>query len=321
MDVSVVIPCYNSERTIEGCLGALLNQNYRNYEIIVVDDGSTDKTSEIVKKFISKRVKYVYQHNQGPAAARNHGWKEARGRYILFTDSDCFPRKNWITEMIKPFKDKRVGAVGGTYETLNKDKRIAEWVGLEIEYRHNQMPRFIDFAGSYSLAVRKEVLEEVGGFDTRFRRASGEDNDLCYRIRERGYLIYFNRKAVVGHFHPDSLLKYLKSQMIHAYWRVYLYKKHPNMFKGDRYTGASTHLQGPLYLLMWISGILSIFLYWILPIFLILLTLSVIIHIPFTVWAVRKTRKISDIGILGFSFLRSSAWALGMIGGMRFISF
>ena len=98
MLVSVIIPAYNEENTIESCLNSLLNQTIgkESYEVIVVDDGSTDSTSEIIKRY---PVKLFRQGNSGPATARNLGAKNSSGEIILFTDADCVAEPNWIEEM------------------------------------------------------------------------------------------------------------------------------------------------------------------------------------------------------------------------------
>jgi len=101
--ISVIIPVYNAEKLIADCLIALLNQNidFSKYEIIVVDDGSSDNTAKIVEIF--KDVQLIIQKNRGPAAARNEGVRHAKGDIVVFTDSDCIPNKNWIEQMIMPF--------------------------------------------------------------------------------------------------------------------------------------------------------------------------------------------------------------------------
>ncbi|MBI5205634.1 MAG: glycosyltransferase family 2 protein [Nitrospirae bacterium] len=104
--VSVVIPAYNAQKTIAACLDSLMKQDYPgDYEVIVVDDGSSDSTPDIISGY--ERVRLMKQANAGPAAARNKGAMDAKGEIILFTDSDCVPEGNWITEMMAPFKDNK----------------------------------------------------------------------------------------------------------------------------------------------------------------------------------------------------------------------
>ena len=139
MKVSVIVPAYNAQKTIGQCIDALLAQTYprESYEVIVVDDGSTDGTADVVKAY---PVKYLYQRNQGPATARNIGVREAQGEIILFTDSDCVPFDNWIAEMTKPFEDKEVVAVKGAYKTRQKSM-TARFAQLEFEERFEMLKK------------------------------------------------------------------------------------------------------------------------------------------------------------------------------------
>ena len=241
--ISVIIPAYNSEKTIGDCLEALLNQNYpsEEYEIIVVDDGSTDRTREIVKSF--RRVRLIEQKHRGPAAARNLGVKKSKGSIILFTDSDCIPSKDWIKYMVEPFKNKDVVGVQGTYRTYNKESMIARFAGYEIEERHKKMKREIDFVGTFSAAYRKHIFETFGGFDTSFSMASGEDSELSFKMSDAGLRMVFQPKAIVYHRHPDSLKKFLRQKFWRGYWRVPLYLKHKKKFLRHSYTPRSLLLE------------------------------------------------------------------------------
>lgn len=123
--VSVIIPTYNAERTLRQCLDSVMNQTYKNYEVIVVDNGSVDKTKEVIGEFQKKdgRIKYLFEARRGRGAARYAGEINAKGSVILTTDSDCIVPKNWIKEMIKPIIKNRQKAVQGTI----KSKVINYW--------------------------------------------------------------------------------------------------------------------------------------------------------------------------------------------------
>ena len=152
------------------------NQSSKNYEIIVVDDGSKDNTLNIVKKF--RGVKLIKQIHKGPASARNLGVKHSKGGVVLFTDADCVPNKDWINNMVQPFKDKKIVGVVGTYKTLNKDSLIARFTGYEIMERHKKLKkeRYTDFIGTYSAAYKKIFFLKFGGFDEKFSTSYGEDS-------------------------------------------------------------------------------------------------------------------------------------------------
>lgn len=225
MKASVIIPAYNAEKTLKKCLKALKNQSFKDFETIVVDDGSKDSTREIAKEF--KNVKLLEQANAGPAKARNRGAKVASGEIIIFTDSDCIPERNWLEEMIKPFEDNEISGVQGRYKS-SQSSLIARIIQLEIEKSYSKMQKrkFIDFIGTYSAAYKKKVFEKMNGFDTSFPIASGEDTDLSFRISAAGYSMVFNQKAIVSHTHPESLSKYLKIKFSRAFWRTKIYKRH-----------------------------------------------------------------------------------------------
>lgn len=240
--VSVIVPAYNASATIGQVLEALSKQNcFQPFEVIVVDDGSTDNTADIVNSFAP--VKYIRQDNAGPASARNLGAKLALGEYLAFTDSDCIPHEDWISQLMAGFtvgagsKPACTGVVAGSYGIANPRSTLARCVYKEILWRHqNLMPDFPNSFGSYNFCVKKNVFDAVGGFNTDYRSASGEDNDLSYKIIQSGWRIYFQRKALVDHYHPTLVLKYLKEQYRHGFWRLKIYRDHPRMMRGDDYT-------------------------------------------------------------------------------------
>jgi glycosyltransferase involved in cell wall biosynthesis len=244
MKIAVVVGVYNEEKHIADLLEALLNQNRLPDEIVIVDDGSKDKTAEIIKDCASKNpiVKYIYQKNSGPAAARNNAWKNSTADICIFTDGDCVPEKNWIQELIKPLDDEKVGGVAGAYKTINKESILARFIGLEIEWRYSKVKNEIQAHGTYNLAVRKKVLEEIGGLDESYPVPSGEDWDMTYKISKR-YELIFVRSAVVGHYHPEKFWWYMKNQVRRAFDRIKVYKDHPEMKKGDNYTPPYTKYQ------------------------------------------------------------------------------
>lgn len=237
MKYSVVIPVYNGEKTLRVCLEALQKQTVgrEEYEIIVVNDGSTDGSANIAK---SCSDLYLYQLNQGPAAARNAGAFKARGDIILFTDSDCEPMQNWIEEMVRPFQSNPdVVGVKGAY--LSKQKEImARFVQIEYETRYEFMKQYeyIDFIDTYAAAYKKEVFFEFNGFDSDFPIAMTEDTELSYRIAAAGYKMVFNPDATVYHHHPTSFLYYLKRKYRAAYWRMLAVKKNREKIGGDTHT-------------------------------------------------------------------------------------
>lgn len=287
MKASVVIPAYNAEKTIGKCLDSLQSQSFKDFEAIVVDDESNDRTAEAAKKFPKARV--LRQKHAGPAVARNFGTREAKGGIVVFTDSDCVLDRDWLAEMLKPFDDASIVGVQGSYKS-NQKEIVARLIQLEIENRHEKMAnkKDIDFMGTYSAAYRKSVFMEMKGFDESFPIASGEDTDLSFRINEAGYRMVFNPKAIVFHRHPTSLLKYLKVKFFRAYWRTKVYKRHKAKMVNDAYTSNLIKVQIALFLLgiflAAFSVLVPIYLNWTLLVF-ALLFLSTL---RFATWAIAR---------------------------------
>lgn len=315
MDASVIVPAYNSEKTISSCIGALLVQKTNNtFEIIVVDDGSTDSTPIIAKSF-GQKIRYFRQKNSGPAKARNFGAKKARGKVILFTDSDCIPEKNWLDKMLAPFDDKEVAAVQGAYKTKQKGL-VAIFGQLEIEHRYELMKKSkqLDWVGSYSAAYKKEIYKKMGGFDESFPIASGEDSELSYKIQESGQKIIFNPNAIVYHTHPEKLYKYLKVKFFRAYYRPKMYSKHKTKMVKDSYTPQTLKLQ----ILCFYAAILGAIVIFISTFGIWIIIASIIGHLilglEFFAFCLKKDKKVAILSpfILG---LRSIVFGLGLIWG------
>ena len=312
--VSIVIPAYNAAFTIANCIQACLAQDYpqERLEIIVVDDGSRDTTKAIATRF---PVKYIYQENSGPAQARNEGWRAAGGEIACFTDSDCIPDTDWISRLVANYTCDEIGGVGGTYGIANSDSLLAVCIHEETVQRHLHIPRYVDYLGSFNLSYRKQVLQEVGGFDESYRIASGEDNDLAYRIMKRGYKLVFDRDAVVAHHHPSNLIRYLRQQFWHGYWRMKLYRNHPDMARGDTYGGLADFIQPPLALAT-LCLVPIVFLLHIAYLLFALLIVGMTLQLPMSLAIIKRTRQIKYLALVPVTFLRGYARGLGMAWGI-----
>ncbi len=316
--LSVIVPAYNAERTIKDCIESLLNQDYKDkYEVIVVDDGSTDDTAQIMTRYYPA-VKFIKQSNAGPAAARNRGASEANGEIILFTDSDCVPQRDWIRMMVEPFhENKDVVGVKGRYRTKQREL-TARFVQMEYEdkYRYMEKEDFIDFIDTYSAGFRKEKFMEMKGYDTEFSVACAEDVELSYRLAKRGYKMIFNPQAIVYHRHPSSIMDYLKKKYKFAYWRVVAVQKNPEKMIKDSHTPQTMKIQVLFQPLLLGSAVLSMAYNGFSSIFYAVFLLFFATTLPFIM---RSVRKDFVVGLLSpiFLFSRSFFQFLGiMCGGM-----
>jgi glycosyltransferase involved in cell wall biosynthesis len=317
MKYSVIVPTYNAMSTLGSCLKALTKQSIdkEEYEVIVVDDGSTDRTSDIVKQF---PIKYFGQPNQGPATARNKGAVEATGEIILFTDSDCVPQNNWVEEMVKPFEDPEVIAVKGAYKT-NQKALIARYAQIEFEERFKILKKAesIDMVDTYSAGYRRSVFLSLGGFDPSFPAANNEDTELSYKMSQSGHKMVFNSNAIVYHLnHPDSIKKYARLKFWRGYWRMVVYKRYPNKMLKDSYTPQTLKIQ-ILFLFLFL---ISFSLIWLLPhliVYPLIFSISgfFLSVLPLTLLALKKDLS---VGILSpfFVSLRAFSLGLGIIWGI-----
>lgn len=306
---SVVVPAYNAGATIASCLEALLRQSVprERYEVLVVDDGSTDDTAAIVRGF---PVTAIRQENRGPAAARNHGARRARGGIVLFTDADCVPDRDWIAQMVRPFADTAVAAVKGAYRTAQRPL-VARFCQAEFEERFALLRRAaaIDMVDTYSAAFRKDVFARMNGFDESFPVANNEDTDLSYRIFAAGHRMVFNPDAVVAHLrHPDTLVKYARQKFWRGYWRMVVYRRFPGKMVKDTYTPQALKLQ--VLTLAGAAAALPAGLLW--PPAPVLSAASLLVFLASTVpFALQTARRDPAVALLSPPFLAVRAAAIG----------
>lgn len=252
-DVSVIIPVLNSSVPLRCCLEALGKQvTSRSFEVVVVDDGSQEDLSALRQEF-SHCLDLRWERlavNRGPASARNRGIAIATGEIILFTDADCRPGSDWVECLSAPFCDPNVSGAKGIYRTDQRGvwARLSQ---LEFEERYQllQSCTDLDFVDTYCGAFRRADLLAVGGFDEQFRRADNEDVDLSFRVKKRGGRFVFVPAAIVHHRHRDSLSAYARLKFGRGYWRMRVYRKHPDKAGRDSYTPWTLKAQMLLLLL------------------------------------------------------------------------
>ncbi len=234
---SVVIPTFNRAHTIERPLNSLLSQTYEDFEILVIDDGSTDETKDVVRKSGSERIQYHWQSNRGRCAARNKGAELSRGEFVAFVDSDDEVHPSWLQRFA---------------ETLTPDTGIVccGWAVRRASAEQAETPSdtrlpapmgtlYYNFPGPYlsgSFAIRKEVFLAAGGYCTEL--SVGENTDLAHRVLavctklglmvkvvpEPLLIIHFNRpegyRNILAHLQTAEhmLLHYGKRYRVHAPW-------------------------------------------------------------------------------------------------------
>lgn len=186
--ISIILPVYNDERFIRRSLESALAQTYRNFEILVIDDGSTDKTADIVKSYNDPRIRYFFQSNQGQGPARNHAIKESRGRYITFLDADDYYLPIKVEKEVRYLAEhpeyKLVYCNAAHYDLARSDHFLGNWRVVPSEdFLRNLL--YVSYPNINTLMISHEVLDNIGLFnETRYYP---EDWELCLRMSLAGY--------------------------------------------------------------------------------------------------------------------------------------
>ncbi len=208
--VSVIVPCYNAEKSVEACLKGLLSQEYANFEIIVVDDNSQDGTTEVLKRISGIKV-IKNNENHGPAYSRNVAIKESTGDILLLIDSDSVvEQKDLIQKHVLAHKDPAHHIIGGGVKgfgagVVARADNYSHWF-LNIPYSNDKVGTHIV---TNNMSIKREVFESQGGFNEALR--TGEDTDFCERARKAGYNIALKTDAVIMHHDREKLDDFLNN--------------------------------------------------------------------------------------------------------------
>ena len=319
--ISVIVPACNAADTLQLCLDALATQDYPSsqYEVIVVDDGSTDETASIAQA-TSARV--IRQANAGAAAARNAGARAAQGDLLLFTDADCAPVAGWIAALTAAFDDSRVAGAKGTYLTQQREI-VPRFTQLEYEDRYDRMANAetIDFIDTYSAAYRRDVFFANRGFDPSIMKV--EDQELSFRLAEKGYRLVFTPDAVVYHRHNPTLRAYASRKYYIGYWKARLARSQPGRMVSDSHTPQVLKVQMLLAMASLASVVMAALAVPLNPTLSIfglfaagvLALLFMVTAIPFLAKAWRRDRAVTLPGV-GLLWVRALALSAGFAAGM-----
>lgn len=314
--ISIIVPAFNAKDTIAPCLAALQGQAGFtpgiDFEIIVVDDGSTDNTASLAEQM---SVKVIRQANAGPAAARNAGVKAARGELVVFTDADCVPSASWLATLTEPFREDAVVGVKGSYQT-KQHGCISRFVQIEYESKYQRMKQYacIDFIDTYAAAFRKSVFLENGGFDPSFTKPSVEDQEFSFRLAAQGLKMVFQPGAVVYHIHDRTIGDYWNRKIQIGFWKAFLLRKIPGRVRGDSHTPLAQRAQMALMGVFCASLLLATFVRFATVVMFLSATAFWVSTIPFLFFLIKRDKQLLPVAIMMLP-VRALATGLGLAFG------
>ncbi|MFP6874771.1 MAG: glycosyltransferase [Verrucomicrobiales bacterium] len=227
--ISVIICSYNGSATLRDCLKSVAKLRYPDFEVIVVDDGSTDHVAGIVAETAGAR--YIHQEHAGLGVARNRGAAAAGGDILAYTDDDCVVDEDWLHYLALAFESAGFGAVGGpNISPLPRNRTeacVAAAPGIPAHVLLDD--RVAEHLPGCNLAVKREVFERIGGFLPEYVTA-GDDVDFCWRLQDAGVVIGFSPAAMVWHHRRVSVRAYFRQQIGYGRAEAILIGQHPERF-------------------------------------------------------------------------------------------
>jgi len=236
VDISFIIPVFNRPAEIDELLSSLSLQTQKGFEVVVVEDGSTQSSEEVVERYRDQlNISYYFKDNSGPGLSRNYGCEKAKGSYVIFLDSDCVLPPTYFSTVSDTLNDNYTDAFGGP------DRAHADFTRLQKAINFS-MTSFLTTGGirggneamgkfhprSFNMGISREVFKATGGFSSmRF----GEDVDLSLRILEKGFQTQLIREAYVYHKRRTNLRQFFKQVYNSGIARINLHKRHPGTLK------------------------------------------------------------------------------------------
>ena len=256
--VSIIMPAYNSSRWISDSIQSVLDQYYEQWELLIVDDGSTDNTKNLLNIFLTdKRIKYYYQENSGPAVARNYGISKASGKYLAFLDSDDLWKPNKLEMQFNHLnKNSDCCLIHTNYSIFEYNTQTSKpfqqtpWFS---NWDENERLLMFDTIGTLTVLTETQLIKNLGGFKNDFYGT--EDWDLWIRVSKEGKISKLNDDTAYYRIHPDGISQSFDNHLVelnkvynqhvfqskidnkikYAANSVYSFRKAKNFFKKKNY--------------------------------------------------------------------------------------
>ncbi|MBN8567157.1 MAG: glycosyltransferase family 2 protein [Flavobacteriales bacterium] len=220
ISISIIIPLYNKEKAIEKTLKSVFHQSFTDYEVLVINDGSTDKSEEKVKRFSDERLRLISTENRGVSQARNLGISESKGKLIAFLDADDYWFPNHLESLFQLYQNfPEAGLLATNYQFYYSYKKIIQpvfddiptenWNGIVTDFFHSSMKFRI--AWTSAVAVPKKVLDDIGNFDENITLGAGEDTDLWIRIALKYSVAFDNEVSAIYQMESENRISLHKT--------------------------------------------------------------------------------------------------------------
>ncbi len=233
---SLIVPVYNRPDEVEELLDSLTKQMHTDFEVVIVEDGSTNGAHEVVKRFQDQlTISYYYKENEGPGPTRNYGADKAHGDYFIFFDSDCIVPKQYLSKVHETLSVKKLDAFGGPDAAHPSFTPVQKAINYSmtsffttggIRGGKEQMEKF--HPRSFNMGISRQVYETTQGFS---KMRFGEDIDLSLRIMEAGFSTGLIREAFVYHKRRTDFTKFYRQIFNSGIARINLFKRHPQSLK------------------------------------------------------------------------------------------
>ncbi|MFC1648895.1 glycosyltransferase [Nanoarchaeota archaeon] len=231
--VTIIIPARNAEKIIGKALNSVLKQDHEKIEILVVDDKSTDKTAQAVRKFKSRKIKLIKnKKNLGPGGSRNVAIKAAKGEYTAFTDADCTVPKDWITNYLKEAKKQKAEILCGPVQTPKELNFFARAVGVlgRPSPTINWSGQVVHFP-TCNAFFKTKILKEYKGFAEASKAKRAAETDLLARLWQKGYRFHHSPKSPIMHYHRSNFKQFMRWRFISGIGTFDVASKYIKTFK------------------------------------------------------------------------------------------
>ena len=317
--ISVIIPFYNSCKTLKECLESVFNNKFDDFEVIAVSDRSTDNSVDIAKDYNCKIIEL--KENKGPAFARNAGANSALGDILLFLDSDCMVKNDALINIDKIFKNKEINVIQGVYSHKPNYKSISTQYqqSFYCYFAWHENLSYTDNLISMCFAIKKDIFTECEGFNTNIKNATAEDDEFGYTLAKNGHKILILRELSVVHRVEYNVSKFIKRnfRMYVDIMKTFIRNKtYVNKINQKNYSNVLIRI--PILGLIIFTLMISIFFQnnTIVYIFLALNIIFLLLHLGFINFIKKTKGSFKSCRIIPICYLDAFLMILGSIYGL-----